>query len=99
MHGPASALIAASLPSSAAATPALAPTTSSPTPSLTCLPLQVRKREKLKRRELQLYKEEWAARMQGERGLEAEAGGWYSQGAWVELCCGWVAHGAACAAL
>ena len=27
---------------------------------------QVRKREKLKRRELQLYKEEWAARMQGE---------------------------------
>ena len=29
---------------------------------------QVRKREKLKRRELQLYKEEWAARMQGEHG-------------------------------
>lgn len=27
---------------------------------------QVRKREKLKKRELQLYKEEWAARMQGE---------------------------------
>ena len=27
---------------------------------------QVRKREKLKRRELQLYMEEWAARMQGE---------------------------------
>ena len=27
---------------------------------------QARKREKLKRRELQLYKEEWAARMQGE---------------------------------
>lgn len=26
---------------------------------------QIRKREKLKRRELQLYKEEWAARMQG----------------------------------
>lgn len=26
----------------------------------------MRKREKLKRRELQLYKEEWAARMQGE---------------------------------
>jgi hypothetical protein len=26
----------------------------------------VRKREKLKKRELQLYKEEWAARMQGE---------------------------------
>ena len=29
---------------------------------------QVRKREKLKKRELQLYKEEWAARMQGEPG-------------------------------
>lgn len=33
---------------------------------------QVRKREKLKRRELQLYKEEWAARMQGEACWAAE---------------------------
>jgi hypothetical protein len=37
----------------------------------------VRKREKLKKRELQLYKEEWAARMQGEwagESREAEEG-------------------------
>jgi hypothetical protein len=31
---------------------------------------QIRKREKLKRRELQLYKEEWAARMQGGPGRQ-----------------------------
>lgn len=62
---------------------------------------QVRKREKLKRRELQLYKEEWAARMQGEcAGSEwaGRAGGGLEGVARLEQWGCWPRQGSSCEA-